>query len=161
MSGLKSGFNSGFNIEIPSSPNSSDVTALLNEFYNPHVTPAPLLNPPSVAYLFLRDSQHRMQGGAFVEFLYDVCSLNNIWVAEECRNAGHGARLYRAIEDLAYLKKRKRVILSTFQFQGSLKFWEKMGFTIFAELPGDSEGSRLYYMQKSVTDRPFDAKPAT
>ncbi len=144
-----------FKIEIPLVAVAGDVNTLVREFYDPSVTPPELVNTASRSFLFLRDENGLIRGGAYCEFLYDVCSINGLWVSKELRGHRHGARIYQAVEDLAYIKGRKRVVLSAFEFQNSIPFWEKMGFTKFAELPGYPEGSRLFYMHKAVTDKPF------
>ena len=142
-------------IEIPLAAAANDVNTLIREFYDPEVTPPQLVNAASRSFLFLRDDQNQIRGGAYMEFIFDICSINGIWVSADLRGQGHGVRIYQAIEDLAFIKGRKRVVLSAFEFQNSIRFWEKMGFTKFAELPGYPEGSRLFYMHKAVTDRPF------
>ena len=144
---------SQFSIDIPLSASSVDMRGLVSKFYDSQITPTELMKPPSQSFIFLRDDQQKICGGAYVDFMYDICSIAGFWVAPELRKQGHGARIYRTTEDLAYLKKRKRLLLSTFEFQNSIRFWEKMGFSKFAELPDCAEGSRLFYMRKTISEK--------
>ena len=143
----------GIKIEIPTMASLDDVN-----FYRRQL----LLEPSGVKageeieqressnYAFLRDEQNQICGGAYVHFVFDLISIDSFWVSPKLRRQGLGARLYRALEDLAYVKKKKNAVLSTFEFQNAVLFWERVGFQEFARLPGYPKGSQLIYFSKKI-----------
>ena len=146
-----------FKIEIPSLASPSDIGEFFQSVGDDNARKKPELavfGRPSVNYVFLRDSQNKMCGGVCVSFTYDVVWIDSIWVAEEYRRQGHGARLYRAVEDLAYIKKKRRAVLSSFDFQNAGAFWKSLGFTQFGELASQDAGHRLVYYSKEIKSEP-------
>lgn len=140
-------------IEIPSLASPSDIGEFFQAVGDDNARKKPDLaqfGRPSVNYFFLRDSQNKICGGVCVSFTYDVVWVDSIWVASEYRRQGHGARLYRAVEDLAYLKKKRRAVLSSFDFQGAGSFWQSLGFRKFGELPSEDKGHHLTYFSKEI-----------
>ena len=105
---------------------------------------------PTSNYVFMRNASRAICGGAFVQFTFDLLVVDTIWIAEEVRRQGNGTRLYRAIEDLAFIKGKTKVSLSTYEAQGALPFWKKIGFQEFGRIPGGSAGSPLVYLWKAI-----------
>lgn len=140
-------------IEIPSLASPSDIGEFFQAVGDDNVRKHPELaafGRPSVNYFFLRDAENKMCGGVCVSFTYDVVWIDTIWVDPGFRRQGHGARLYRAVEDLAYLKKKRRAVLSSFDFQNAGDFWLSLGFAKFGEVPGERPGDRLQYYAKEI-----------
>ncbi len=152
---LQSELASEFKIEIPRFANPTDIVFFFEAFQGDNLkgtSESVMQGSSSRNFFFLRDEKNVIRGGAYAQFAFDLVYIDSIWVAADLRGQGHGARLYRAVEDLAYIGKKKRAVLSTFAFQNALLFWERMGFETFAELPGSSTDSRLIYMHKAITE---------
>lgn len=140
-------------IEVPFAPLKSDVNAFYQSVHEENQargSHAEIQVRPSFRYIFLRDSEGGIRGGAAAHFVFDVVYADAIWVHTKWRRQGAGARLYQAVEDLARTQRKQRAIVTTFEYQAATGFWSKMGFTKFAELPGAIEGSGLIYMCKQI-----------
>ena len=78
-----------------------------------------------------------------------------LWVAEDQRRTGLGARVLRAAEDFARNQGTRHARLSTASFQAK-PFYLKLGYEVFAELPIDTPDSpgefrhREYFLRKTL-----------
>ncbi len=105
---------------------------------------------PANTYFFVKDESGAKLGAALVFASFDQLSVVQIWIEDKSRGRGLGARLYGAIEDFARAQNYRRILLSTYEFQDSAGFWEKMGFVRFAELADYPKGARLLFYQKRI-----------
>ncbi|CAN5552507.1 hypothetical protein BH10BDE1_BH10BDE1_33450 [soil metagenome] len=140
-------------IEIPRIPNPADVAFLLSSLAanNGTLIQDPVMRQPQAAfYAFLRDGANEVCGGAYLQESFDIVYVNSFWISKPYRGQGYGARLYRAIEDLAYIQKKRRAVLCVFEFQKAVGFWERLGFNRFGEVPADQNANRLIYMSKPI-----------
>jgi len=140
-------------IEVPLAPLKSEVAAFYQSVHEENQSRGShpdIQIRPAFKYFFLRDSQNVITGGAAVHFVFDVVYADAIWVHPKWRRQGAGAKLYRAVEELAQAQKKQRAIVTTFEYQAATGFWAKMGFKKFAELPGAIDGSGLIYMSKRI-----------
>ena len=143
-----------FKIEIPLLPVMSDVNYFFERVIEENqrlVADPEMQSRRANSCFFLRNEKNEICGGAVAEFRYDLVYVEAIWVAPEFRRQGHAARLYRALEDLAYIKNKRRAILSTFQFQDAIEFWKKQGFLKVGEIPGVQASDSLTYMYKMIS----------
>jgi GNAT superfamily N-acetyltransferase len=140
-------------IEIPRIPKAADVSFLFSSLAKsnePLIRDPALLQPQSSFYAFLRDEANDVCGGAFLQESFDIVYVNSFWISERYRGQGHGSRLYRAIEYIAYIKKKRRAVLCVFGFQNAVPFWEKLGFSRFGEVPDENSANRLIYLSKTI-----------
>ncbi|MBL7687769.1 MAG: GNAT family N-acetyltransferase [Bdellovibrionaceae bacterium] len=132
----------------------ADSKAFFDQIYEDNLVKIPdasFAPRPSAHYVFSKDGSGSVVGGGFVQFNFDVALIDVIWVSRRARRLGLGREIYRAIERLAAQKGMRRAIVSTFEFQGAIPFWEKMGFESFAVLSDYPEGQRLIYFQKKIS----------
>lgn len=140
-------------IEIPSLPDAEDVALFFQSVHDENITKCPTLKEtrrPAMNFVFLRDDHGSLRGAAAITFSYDLVWIDSIWIEPSLRRLGHGRALYEAIEDLAYVQKKRRAILSTFEFQNAVSFWESLGFVRFGEVAGLTEGTGLTYLFKEI-----------
>ena len=140
-------------IEIPSLPDPGDVSRFFQSVHEENIAKCPALTEtrrPAMSFVFLRDDGGKLRGAAAITFSYDLVWVDSIWIESSLRRLGHGRTLYGAIEDLAYLQKKRRAVLSTFEFQKAVPFWESLGFTRFGEVAGVDDGTRLIYFSKEI-----------
>lgn len=106
--------------------------------------------PWPVAY-FLRDEDGRILGGIQGSLWGCSIHIDGLWIDESLRGQGHGSTLMKSIEDYAIAQGHLLVFLETASFQ-ALPFYQKLGYRIFGELPGVTEGHTLYYLSKELRD---------
>ena len=74
--------------------------------------------------------------------------IEGLWVVEELRGRGLGRRLLLAAEAAAVKRGCRGAWLGTFDFQ-SRGFYERLGYTVFAELADFPDGHTHYHLRKS------------
>jgi GNAT superfamily N-acetyltransferase len=100
---------------------------------------------------FLRlDKDGVRVGGAFLQAGFDNVVIDSIWVEPSSRRKGYGRELFRSIVAWSKEQNKRRIILSTYEFQDALPFWTSLGFQIFGQLDDYPEGQKLFYMQKRI-----------
>ena len=81
--------------------------------------------------------------------------VDGLWVADELRGRGLGRRLLLAAEAAAIERGCRGAWLGTFDFQAR-GFYERLGYTVFAELADFPAGHTHYHLRKSFA-RPVPA----
>lgn len=100
--------------------------------------------------VFLRDEQGRIVGGVQGDLWGRSMHIAVLWVDENYRGLGHGAKLMKAIEDYAAAHGHPLVYVETTSFQAR-PFYEGLGYQVFGELPGISEGHTMYFLKKELS----------
>ena len=140
-------------IEIPSLPDTDDVALFFQSVHDENIMKFPVLKEtrrPTLSFVFLRDDQGKLRGAAAITLSYDLVWVDSIWIEPSLRRRGYGRMLYAAIEDLAYIKKKRWAGLSMFEFQNAVSFWEGLGFVRFGEVAGVEKGTGLIYLSKEI-----------
>lgn len=114
--------------------------------FNEAVVGDPKLSPLN---LFLRDPQGTIVGGLLGHVYYGWLFVSNLWVADEHRGGGHGARLLARAEEEARARGCRAVWLDTFSFQAP-GFYEKLGFREFGRLDDYPEGEARHFLWKPL-----------
>lgn len=104
--------------------------------------------PLPIAY-FLRDEEARIVGGVRGSLWGRSMHIDALWVDDDHRGRGHGSKLMKAIEDYAAAQGYPLVYLETTSFQAR-PFYEGMGYQVFGELAGISEGETMYFLKKEM-----------
>jgi GNAT superfamily N-acetyltransferase len=96
----------------------------------------------------------RGEDGAIVGGLYGATCwgwlmIDGLWVDPRLRGEGLGSRLLLEAEALAMARGCRGSWLGTFDFQAR-PFYERHGYTVFAELPGFPEGHTHYHLRKDL-----------
>lgn len=98
---------------------------------------------------FARTCDGEIAGGAVGRRWGAAAEMQQIWVREDLRRSGIGARLVRAFEDLARRRGCDLLYLDTFTFQAPA-FYARLGFTVACELPGFPGGSSKLILTKRL-----------
>jgi len=135
-------------VELNEYPNHADLRLVLNgvRTFNRDMTGN---ESPRPVAAFLRDEQGRIVGGVQGDLWGRSMHIAALWVDESYRGQGHGSELMKAVENYAVLHGHLLVYLETTSFQ-ALPFYEGLGYRIFGELTGISEGHTLFFLKKEL-----------
>ena len=100
--------------------------------------------------LALRARDGSLFGGLYGATMWQWLLIDGLWIAEELRGRGLGRRLLLAAEASAVERGCRGAWLGTFDFQAR-GFYERLGYTVFAELPGFPPGHTHYHLRKMFT----------
>jgi GNAT superfamily N-acetyltransferase len=115
--------------------------------WNLVVTSRPDWFPVSV---FLRDEQGTIRGGAIGNAWASWLHVDFLWVDEDCRRHGWGARLLEAVETRARERGCTHAHLDTFSFQAGPRFYERFGYRLFGVLADHPHGHTHYFLWKTL-----------
>jgi GNAT superfamily N-acetyltransferase len=99
--------------------------------------------------VMVEDSDAGMVGGLWGHTAYDWLFVELLAVPESLRGRGLGSELMKRAEDEALGRGCHSAWLDTFQFQAR-GFYERLGYTCFAELPNYPADSARYFMRKAL-----------
>jgi GNAT superfamily N-acetyltransferase len=100
----------------------------------------------------IEDAQGKVMGGLWGRTAYDWLFVELLFVPPSLRGRGVGADLMRRAETEALRRGCHSAWLDTFEFQAR-GFYERLGFTCFAELRDYPAGSARYFMKKALISR--------
>jgi GNAT superfamily N-acetyltransferase len=100
--------------------------------------------------LALRGPDGIVIGGLYGATMWGWLLVDGLWVAEELRGRGLGRRLLLGAESAAIERGCRGAWLGTFDFQAR-EFYERLGYTVFAELDDFPAGHAHYHLRKSFT----------
>jgi GNAT superfamily N-acetyltransferase len=100
--------------------------------------------------IFLRDEQDRIRGGVLGDFWAGWLHVKFLWVDEDCRRQGWGAKLLEAAESVAREHGCGNVHLDTFSFQAGPDFYRRFGYEVFGVLDEYPPGYTHYFMRKRL-----------
>jgi GNAT superfamily N-acetyltransferase len=89
-----------------------------------------------------------LRGGLYGATMWEWLLIDGLWVAEALRGRGLGRRLVLAAEMVAADRGCRGAWLGTFDFQAR-EFYERLGYTVFAELHDFPPGHTHYHLKKS------------
>jgi ribosomal protein S18 acetylase RimI-like enzyme len=96
-----------------------------------------------------RDSEDGLHGGVIAQIYGDTCYIDTVWLDEESRGARHGTTMLQTIEDEVRQRPVKGIWLYTASFQAK-PFYEKLGYTQFAELKWPGSDIIRHFMKKEL-----------
>lgn len=102
---------------------------------------------PFYIYIMNKDE---LIGGIKGDIFGSLCRVLTVWVHENHRKRHYGFQLFAKLECLAHENKCKHIQVQTAEFQAR-GFYEKLGFTVIAELSESFMGYSLYIMKKSLS----------
>jgi GNAT superfamily N-acetyltransferase len=97
----------------------------------------------------LRGESDSVFGGIYGGTMWCWLMIDGLWVAEELRGQGFGSQLLNGAEVEAVRRGCVGAWLGTFDFQAR-GFYERHGYTVFAELPGFPAGHSHYHLRKAL-----------
>lgn len=135
-------------LELNDHPEIDDLRLLLDGVrgFNRNITANEQTRPVAV---FLRDEQGRIVGGVQGDLWGRSMHIAVLWVDENYRGQGHGSKLMKAIEDFAAAHGHPLVYVETTSFQAR-PFYQNLGYELFGELPGISEGHTMFFLKKEL-----------
>ncbi len=96
----------------------------------------------------IRDKEHVIRGGiTAVIYCWKILYINVLWVDEQYRKHGYGAKLLAKIEHEACKQGCKLAHLDTFDFQAK-DFYLRHGYEIFGQLDDCPLGHAKFFMKK-------------
>lgn len=100
--------------------------------------------------ILLREPDTGIIGGLWGRTDWGWLSLELLFVPEQLRGTGLGARLVRQAEDEAIRRGCRGALVNTFSFQAP-GFYERLGYRVFAVLEDCPPGHRRISLQKPLT----------
>ncbi len=97
----------------------------------------------------LRDDAGEILAAAAGHTWGETCELRQVWVAEALRRQGLGRAMLAAAEAEAIRRGCVQLVLTTHSFQGP-GFYEKLGYTVVAELPDYPRGHAQLVLRKRL-----------
>ena len=139
--------NEHMNLEITNYPVASDdefVASKLREYNLQFVEKD--VNPLSA---YFRDSEGDIVAGLTGKTYWNWLHIDYLWVNESERKNQLGSKLIAAAEEEAIKRGCTGSSLDTFSFQ-ALRFYQKLGYSVFGELNGYSGKHHRYYLEKQL-----------
>jgi GNAT superfamily N-acetyltransferase len=137
-----------FTIEVDPSPADADVK-ILNQGLDGHAFAQGGIAPPAPLAVFLYDDAGRIVGGAYARIWDGILDISLLWVHEDYRGEGYGARLMRAIEAEGVRRGCARAELRTFDFQAP-GFYKKLGYEELYVSRDFPRGHCRHYFRKQL-----------
>jgi len=97
----------------------------------------------------LRDDSGVLVGGATGWSRWEWLHLDVLWLDENCRGGGSGARLMTEVERIARERGCKLVDLDTFSFQAP-NFYRKLGYEEYSVLEIGDGSIRKHFFRKRL-----------
>ena len=98
---------------------------------------------------FLKSARGEWLGGLMGQLWGGWLYVRDLWVASPARRCGNGTRLLRAAEEYAIERGCFAATLETMSFQAR-PFYEKLGYTVFAQLEDYPPGHTKFYLRKQL-----------
>ncbi len=95
------------------------------------------------------DAEGELIGGLSAWVWGGLCGIHLLWVREDSRAAGWGAKLVRAAEEEAVRRGCDRATVSSYTFQAP-GFYERQGYTEVGRVPGMPGGHADVYLYKEL-----------
>ncbi|MFI2235223.1 GNAT family N-acetyltransferase [Streptomyces chrestomyceticus] len=95
------------------------------------------------------DTEGELIGGLSAWVWGGLCGIHLLWVREESRSAGWGAKLLRAAEQEAVRRGCDRATVSSYTFQAP-GFYARQGYTEVGRVPGMPGGHADVYLYKEL-----------
>ena len=135
-------------LTVQEKPSATDRQAVLTPLiaYNVGQVGDPRYQPISI---LLTDDDGNQVGGLFGAIFYDWMSVEIVAVPEQHRGGGYGTKLMARAEEIARRNDCAGIWPDTFEFQAR-RFYEKIGFKLFGELPNHPRSQRRFFLRKCL-----------
>ena len=97
----------------------------------------------------MRNDEGEIVGGVTGQMFWHHLHVDFLWVSEDYRKDGYGAKLIHLIEEHARENECRLVMLDTFSFQAPT-FYKKLGYKEFGVLKDFPEGHSQHFMEKRL-----------
>jgi GNAT superfamily N-acetyltransferase len=101
--------------------------------------------------LSLRNPDDRIIGGLYGATMWSWLMIDGLWIDATLRSRGLGRRLLLRGEAIAVARGCRGAWLATFDFQAR-EFYERLGYSVFAKLPGFPAGHTHFHLRKDLAE---------
>ncbi len=137
------------NITIEDAPDRADTDFLSEQIYAYNVAQTGYADGRSLA-VFARDAAGAILGGASGFTWGGALFIEYLWVRDDLRGSGYGARLLAAAEAEGRRRGATVALLDTHSFQAP-GFYQRHGYTIYATAEDLPRGHRKFFLRKPLT----------
>lgn len=137
-------------IELTINPGEDERAAILKPLRAHNVAQAGDPQAQTIALLVRDERSHAVIGGLYGEIFYHWLFIESLAIPEQARGQGTGSRLMSMAEELARERGCVGIWLDTFDFQAP-GFYQKQGFSEFAQLGEFPPGRTRFFFQKKLT----------
>jgi GNAT superfamily N-acetyltransferase len=135
-------------ISLEYKPKKADKEFLAKSLYESNVKKG--MPERTLAWVFLRNTQDKVIGGALFYLFHDFVYIDEIWVDEKHQGKGYGKQMLEQVENEARLKGCKTAHLDTFNFQQAVGFYEHMGYFETSRHEAIGDKHTRYFMKKAL-----------
>jgi len=142
-------------IELATAPSAAELSVLsrgIKDFNRRHLSEAVVIEEDTRFAVFAKNNNGEIVGGIRATAFWNYCIIELLWLAEESRGNGIGAKLMEQAEAHALAQGFKFMRTETLSFQAR-PFYEKMGYKVFGELEDYPPGHTTYCLVKSLALR--------
>lgn len=100
-------------------------------------------------FVLAKDDAGTLQGGIRASCYWNTLHIELVWLDEAARGSGIGAKLMVEAEGFARAHNCEKALVETTSWQAK-PFYEKLGYTLMATLPGRPKGHASHYLTKSL-----------
>ncbi len=104
---------------------------------------------PSFAF-FAKDENDQIIGGCNGFIVHGAIYTDQLWVHKDYRKNGLGRKIMEHVHIYAQNQECKMATVCTMSFQGSLGFYEKLGYKVDFERQGYTNNSKCIFLSKKV-----------
>lgn len=135
-------------ITYEADPSPEDIELLVEGLKSYNLTKVGVHERQSLTF-FIRDAAGSITGGVHGNTGFGWLYISILWVKDLLRGKGCGTSLMEHAEREARERGCANAYLDTFSFQ-ALEFYEKLGYTVFAELEDFPPGQSRYFLRKKL-----------
>lgn len=142
------------NIEVTSTPKKEDLQTIsqgIKTYNQQHIPDGVVFEEDTKFAVFAKDDNGKVLGGIRACAFWNYCIIELLWLSENTRGLGIGKQLIEAAEKFALEKGFNYMRTETLSFQ-ACPFYEKMGYTVFGELPNYPKGHTTYCLFKELKE---------
>ncbi|WP_046756437.1 GNAT family N-acetyltransferase [Kordia jejudonensis] len=141
------------NIETTTDPKKEDLEIIskgIKAYNQLHIPDTVVFEPDTRFAVFAKNAKGKTVGGIRANAYWNYCIIELLWLSEETRGLGIGKKLIEATEKFASEKGFNYIRTETVSFQAR-PFYEKLGYTVFGELPDYPKGHTTYCLFKALS----------
>jgi ribosomal protein S18 acetylase RimI-like enzyme len=139
-------------LQVEGEPTPADVALLADRLYQHNATVTGWDNGRSLTIL-VRNEAGDIVAGLHGWTLGQTGFVQTLWVREDLRRAGLGARLLTAAEVEAVRRDCREMHLDTHSYQAP-DFYRHRGYEVIGELPGWPDQTTRIFFRKTLSNRP-------
>ncbi len=134
------------NIECTHSPTSEDI-----QFLTDKIDAETLESGRARPFgFFIRNNEGEIIAGANGFLLFGSIYTDQLWVHPNIRNKGYAKQIMEKVHKYGKESGCTTATLSTMSFQGALKFYQKLGYSVIHERAGHTHDSSCIFLKKDL-----------